>query len=113
MDLEIDCLKLSALLQSEKTRSECSTVLVDCRTLAEREFCRIDPSEFLCLQDFYSEVGRFEHLKTSRLVIYCHHGVRSLQMTMMMLNAGFKDVKSLKGGIDAWSNQVDQTVPKY
>jgi rhodanese-related sulfurtransferase len=113
MELEITCHDLANLLQEEKSKSECSTILIDCRTLSEREYSRIEPSEFLCLQNFYSDVAQFEHLKQSKLVIYCHHGVRSLQMTMMMLDAGFQNVKSLKGGIDAWSIHVDQTVPRY
>jgi rhodanese-related sulfurtransferase len=113
MDLEISCQELSNILKVESQTVESSMVLIDCRTLVERDFCQIQPSKFLCLQDFYSVISQFENLKDKPIVVYCHHGVRSLQMTMMMVNEGFKNVKSLKGGIDAWSIQVDQTVPRY
>ncbi|MEM9566738.1 MAG: rhodanese-like domain-containing protein [Cyanobacteria bacterium P01_E01_bin.34] len=45
--------------------------------------------------------------------VLCHHGIRSAQMTAWLLNQGFTDVTNISGGIDAWSNQVDATIPQY
>ena len=45
--------------------------------------------------------------------VLCHHGIRSAQMTTWLLNQGFTDVTNISGGIDAWSNQVDTTIPQY
>ena len=45
--------------------------------------------------------------------VLCHHGIRSAQMTAWLLNQGFTDVTNISGGIDAWSNQVDTTIPQY
>jgi len=47
------------------------------------------------------------------VVTYCHHGVRSLAARDVLVKAGFKDVQSLAGGIDAWSREIDRAVPRY
>ncbi len=46
-------------------------------------------------------------------VVFCHHGVRSLSVTVFLRNQGFKNVSSLSGGIDRWSALVDPSVPRY
>jgi rhodanese-related sulfurtransferase len=43
----------------------------------------------------------------------CHHGMRSLQVATYLTQSGFGDVVNLQGGIDAWSQQVDRSVPRY
>ena len=43
----------------------------------------------------------------------CHHGMRSLQVANYLTQNGFGDVVNLQGGIDAWTNQVDASVPRY
>ena len=47
------------------------------------------------------------------IVVLCHHGMRSLSVTMWLRNQGFEHVQSLAGGIDAWSRTIDPTVPRY
>lgn len=47
------------------------------------------------------------------IVVLCHHGARSLSVTMWLRNQGFEHVQSLAGGIDAWSRAIDPTVPRY
>ena len=47
------------------------------------------------------------------LVVLCHHGVRSLSVTMWLRNQGFDHVQSLIGGVDGWSRAIDPTVPRY
>lgn len=48
-----------------------------------------------------------------RLVIVCHHGVRSMNVTVWLRNQGFENAQSMRGGIDAWSSEVDAKVPRY
>ncbi|MGA2048500.1 MAG: rhodanese-like domain-containing protein [Terracidiphilus sp.] len=48
-----------------------------------------------------------------RLVVMCHHGMRSMNVTVWLRNQGFEQVQSLRGGIDAWSAEVDPAVPRY
>ncbi len=47
------------------------------------------------------------------LVVYCHHGIRSFQAALFLSRAGFDEVYNLSGGIDAWSQTVDPTLPRY
>ncbi|MEZ6116128.1 MAG: rhodanese-like domain-containing protein [Pirellulaceae bacterium] len=47
------------------------------------------------------------------IVVHCHHGGRSLRVTEWLLAQGFPNVQNMTGGIDAWSEQIDPTVPKY
>jgi rhodanese-related sulfurtransferase len=48
-----------------------------------------------------------------RLVIICHHGVRSMNVTAWLRRQGFEKAQSLRGGIDAWSVEVDPKVARY
>ena len=47
------------------------------------------------------------------IVVYCHHGMRSMQVALFLEHAGFTDVYNLSGGIEAWSVQIDPSVPRY
>ncbi len=47
------------------------------------------------------------------IVVYCHHGVRSLHTAMYLAEAGFDALYNLQGGIDAWAVQVDGNMPRY
>jgi rhodanese-related sulfurtransferase len=46
-------------------------------------------------------------------VVLCHHGARSLSVTMWLRNQGFDHVQSLAGGIDEWSRTIDPAIPRY
>jgi rhodanese-related sulfurtransferase len=48
-----------------------------------------------------------------RFVVLCHHGMRSMNVTVWLRNQGFELAQSVRGGIDAWSAEVDQGVPRY
>ena len=45
--------------------------------------------------------------------IYCHHGMRSMQVANFLLSKGFQSLSNLKGGIDAWSREIDNAVERY
>ncbi len=47
------------------------------------------------------------------IVVVCHHGVRSMNVTAWLRQQGFEKTQSMRGGIDAWSRRVDGTVPTY
>ena len=51
--------------------------------------------------------------KDTAIVTLCHHGIRSLDAAAYIKGHGFENVKSMKGGIDAWSIQVDPSVARY
>ncbi len=47
------------------------------------------------------------------IAVLCHHGARSLNVTVWLRNQGFAQAQSVAGGIDAWSLQIDPAVPRY
>ena len=57
---------------------------------------------------------RLDELPPDRpLIVMCHHGMRSLQVVMFLQHRGFESVSNLAGGIDAWSREVDPSIPTY
>jgi adenylyltransferase/sulfurtransferase len=88
-------------------------LLIDCRTPEEQQKCRIMGAKLMPLQQMVSMLDDLEDDKFSKIVVFCHHGVRSLQMTSVLRAAQFADVKSMAGGIDLWSIDIDPTVPRY
>jgi len=87
-------------------------LLVDVRTDPERAVAVIEPSLHVGLDQFV-ERAPLEIPKERDVVIYCHVGARSAQAAVWMKANGWPQVRSLAGGIDAWSEQVDQAVPRY
>ncbi|HTE67230.1 MAG TPA: rhodanese-like domain-containing protein, partial [Actinomycetes bacterium] len=87
-------------------------LLVDVRTDPERAVAVIEPSLHVGL-DRFVERAPLEIPKERDVVVYCHVGARSAQAAVWMKANGWPRVRSLAGGIDAWSEQVDQAVPRY
>jgi rhodanese-related sulfurtransferase len=48
-----------------------------------------------------------------RLLVLCHHGMRSMNVTVWLRNQGFEQAQSVRGGIDAWAGEVDASVGRY
>jgi rhodanese-related sulfurtransferase len=85
--------------------------LLDVRTREEWETVKLANSH-LFTQELMQEILANES-KTDLFVIYDHKGARSMDATAFFLGHGFENVKSLRGGIDAWSAEVDSTLPRY
>ena len=47
------------------------------------------------------------------IIVYCHHGIRSLNVARYLAHVGFENVANLQGGIDAWARQIDPSMPRY
>lgn len=47
------------------------------------------------------------------IIVYCHHGIRSLNVARYLAHVGFEHVANLQGGIDAWARQIDPSLPRY
>ncbi len=84
--------------------------LFDVRSPAEREIAAIQGSRLLDrdVQQYILGLS-----KETPIVFHCHHGSRSQQAAEYFLQQGFKNVQNLAGGIDAWSVEIDPTVPRY
>ncbi len=88
-------------------------LLVDVRTPEEHAIAKLPDSFLVPLQELASDIDKIQPPQDADLVIYCHHGVRSWHAAMYLEQAGFERVHSLAGGIDAYSQSVDPSVPRY
>jgi len=85
--------------------------LIDVREPFEYEIARIDGAKLIPLGEI-SE--RLDELSGEQpIVVHCHSGKRSAQAARLLQQRGFANVYNLEGGIDAWSDQIDPSVPKY
>jgi rhodanese-related sulfurtransferase len=85
--------------------------LLDVRTREEWEAVKLANSH-LFTQELLQEILAHES-KTDLFVIYDHNGARSMDAAAFFQGHGFENVKSLRGGIDAWSAEVDPKLPRY
>lgn len=106
LDYEISPPQAAELLGNKEAR------LIDVREPWEFETARIEGSLLMPMGDVPARA--FQELDPDeRLVVICHHGQRSLNVTAWLRNQGFERAQSLAGGIDAWSALVDPAVPRY
>jgi rhodanese-related sulfurtransferase len=85
--------------------------LLDVRTREEWETVKL-PDSHLFTQELMQEILAKES-KRDLLVIYDHKGARSMDAAAFFQGHGFENVKSLRGGIDAWSAEIDSKLPRY
>ena len=106
LDYEISPEDAAALLKDSNAR------LLDVREPWEFSTARIEGSVAMPMGDVAARAHQ-ELDPEERLVVLCHHGMRSMNVTVWLRNQGFEQVQSLRGGIEAWSAEVDPNVPRY
>jgi adenylyltransferase/sulfurtransferase len=85
--------------------------LIDVRETFEYEIARINGAKLIPLGEI---AERADELHRERpIVVHCHSGQRSAEAVRLLQQRGFAEVYNLEGGIDAWSDQIDPSVPKY
>lgn len=87
--------------------------LLDCRLPKEKAVAEIKGSVFIPMQELPDRVGELDAYLDRKLVVFCHAGMRSMKVAMYLRERGFEDVWSMAGGIDLWSQAIDETVPRY
>jgi len=96
---------------AERLKSGAQVQLIDVRSREEWDAVHIAGSKFfteVLMKSMMSDWPR-----ESEVVFVCHHGVRSLDAAAFFAGHGFQNVRSLTGGIDAWSLEVDPDLPRY
>ena len=86
-------------------------VLVDVREQWEYDLCRIAGAKLIPLKTLPANVAALE--EAEEVICYCHHGIRSLDAAAWLRGQGIAGAKSLAGGIERWSREVDASVPRY
>jgi rhodanese-related sulfurtransferase len=84
--------------------------LVDVRSPEEWELARIDGAELL---DYTNSQKYMELPKDRKFVFMCKSGIRSLDVASYFIGHGFRNVWSMRGGIDLWRAEVDPSIPEY
>ncbi len=87
--------------------------LLDVRLPVEHAFVALPKSVLIPLQELPARWQEVKPGVNDKLVVYCHHGVRSWRAAAFLEEQGFTEVHSLEGGIDAWSCLIDPTLPRY
>jgi rhodanese-related sulfurtransferase len=91
-----------------------SLELIDCREPHEYQLARIEGAMLIPLRGIAAELAALEaRARQSTLVVYCHHGIRSMRAVEWLREQGIETCQSMSGGIDAWSLAVDPSVPRY
>ena len=88
--------------------------LIDVREPQEFATARIEGGELIPMRTVPAELQRLDALADEgTLIVYCHHGVRSLNVVNWLRQQGVESCQSMAGGIEAWSVLVDSSVPRY
>lgn len=106
-DLEISCEAAAARLKAKQPLR-----WIDCREPWEHELVRIEGSALIPMNDTPERVEEYRSIEEP-CVVYCHHGVRSMNVVAWLRGQGVENVQSLAGGIDAWSLEVDPELARY
>jgi rhodanese-related sulfurtransferase len=106
MNKEISALEASILRDNNE-----DVIFLDVREDSELEICRIEDALHIPMNEVPE---RCEGLPLDRpLVIFCHHGMRSMNVLHYLESRGFENVINMGGGIHAWATDVDTSIPRY
>ncbi len=97
-------------LKKQLDQKEKITIL-DVREQSEYEICRLPGSKLIPLGDLSAKISELNPADV--IVVHCRSGVRSAQAVQLLRKAGFKNVANLAGGINAWAERVDPSMPTY
>jgi rhodanese-related sulfurtransferase len=86
-------------------------LLIDVREPWEFEVCHIEGAKLIPMGQIPANIQSLD--VDEDVVCYCHHGMRSLDVAVWLRNQGVASAKSLAGGIERWSVEIDPKVPRY
>ena len=88
--------------------------LLDVREPGEFQLARIGGAELIPMRTVPAELSRLDaEADHTPLIVFCHHGVRSLNVVHWLREHGVAACQSMAGGIDRWSLEIDPLVPRY
>jgi rhodanese-related sulfurtransferase len=105
--LEVDCGAVKTMLDDGTPM-----LLIDCREPAEHAVAHIAAARLIPLNQIPDHADKLRATK-GPVVIHCHHGGRSLRAAEWLRQNGVAQAQSMAGGIHAWAETIDGSVPKY
>src|ERR1700722_8347149 len=107
-------MEISALEVKQRLDAGEKLHLIDVREPHEFAVARIEGSELIPMRQVPVELQTLEaRADEAPLIVFCHHGVRSLNVVNWLRQQGVEACQSMTGGIDAWSLGIDSSVPRY
>lgn len=88
-------------------------LLLDVREASEVAAAAIDGAVHVPMGEIKARLTDLDEHAEDPVVVFCHLGGRSMQVTAFLKQQGFDDVRSMAGGIDLWSRDVDPGIPRY
>jgi adenylyltransferase/sulfurtransferase len=88
-------------------------VFIDCRLPNEHQITHIEGAKLIPLQQIAQRIGEIRPHANEKVVVHCKSGGRSMQFTQILRQQGFKDVKSMAGGILLWNKDINPGGPQY
>jgi rhodanese-related sulfurtransferase len=105
MDKQISAVEAFALQKNK------AVVLLDVREDTELAICKIEGALHIPMGEI---PDRYNSLPEDRpIIVFCHHGMRSLNVQKFLVSKGFDNIVNMQGGIHAWSADVDSQMPQY
>lgn len=105
-NLEIDPREVKQMLDQNE-----ELLFVDVREAWEHQLCKIEGSRLIPLGQLASNLSAFEAAED--VIVFCHSGRRSLDAAAWLRSQGVLGARSMAGGIDRWSREIDPSVPRY
>ncbi len=88
-------------------------LLLDCREPKEYELVHLSDATLLPMDELPTRIDELEAHRAKEIIVYCHHGIRSLRVATWMREQGFSQVKSMIGGIEQWAQEIDPSLARY
>ena len=96
---------------AEMLKNDAQVQLIDVREPHELEISRIEGADLIPLGSLASEMHKLD--RAQEIILICRSGSRSARALEILVGAGFEKIKNLRGGINAWAEQVDASLPHY
>jgi adenylyltransferase/sulfurtransferase len=107
-DWEVTPREVKSLLDEHKP-----FVFIDCRLPNEFAITKIDGTKLIPLQEIAQRFGELKSHENEKVIVHCKSGARSMKFTQMLRQNGFKDAKSMAGGILLWNKDINPGGPQY
>ncbi len=108
----MDDLQITAKEVSERIARGDNLLLVDVRESWEYDLCKIPGARLIPLGTIPANLNTLLDVD-DEVICYCHHGMRSLDAAVWLRQQGVESAKSMAGGIERWSAEIDPSVPRY
>lgn len=110
-NLPVECDVRSVKAMLDEGANE--VLLLDCREPEEYEFARLSGARHIPMGEISGRLTELSGCENKPIIVYCHHGGRSLMVTQFLRQQGFNGAQSMSGGIDAWAVEIEPGLPRY